>query len=293
MQPGVDPPLIIASLIALGVLSASATLWIRHVQRPKTVINEDAGVPAWSIGWVNFGIFACALVIVAFFVQNLGAYFLIEPLPMGEDEQELTPELAVLLLLLLQLPMLAVFYGARRYYPGHYAGRLNSRNISPLRALREAIPHFVMLLPLVWIVALAWTKFLELLQATGAIGEAEPQELITLFQGGGDPVTISVLVLMAIALAPIVEELIFRGCLYRFLKSQTTILPAQIISGILFSLIHANIFSFLPLVLVGVLLARVYEKTGSILVSIWFHAFFNGYTLLMLFLVNLSDTIPQ
>jgi membrane protease YdiL (CAAX protease family) len=98
---------------------------------------------------------------------------------------------------------------------------------------------------------------------------------------------------MAVALAPIVEELIFRGCLYRFLKSQTTILPAQIISGILFSLIHANIFSFLPLVLVGVLLARVYEKTGSILVSIWFHAFFNGYTLLMLFLVNLSDTIPQ
>ena len=104
---------------------------------------------------------------------------------------------------------------------------------------------------------------------------------------------IAVLVLIAVVLAPIIEELIFRGCLYRFLKSQTAILPAQIISGILFSLMHANIFSFLPLALIGVLLARVYEKTGSILVSIWFHAFFNGHTLLMLFLVNLSDTVPK
>ena len=293
MQPEVDPPLIIASLIALGVLAASAILWIRYVQRPKTAVNEESGAPAWPIGWVNFGIFACVLVIVTFFVQNLGAYFLIEPLPDGESERELTPELAVLLVLLLQLPMLAVFYGARRFYPGHYASRLNNREISLLRALGETIPLFLMLLPIVWIAALAWTKFLELLQATGAIGEAEPQELIALFQGGGDPLAIVALVLMTVVLAPIVEELIFRGCLYRFLKSQTTVLPAQIISGILFSLMHANMFSFLPLVVVGVLLVRVYEKTGNILVSIWFHAFFNGYTLLMLFLVNLSDTVPK
>ena len=87
--------------------------------------------------------------------------------------------------------------------------------------------------------------------------------------------------------------MILGGCLYRFLKSQTTLLPAQIASGIFFSMIHWNLLSFLPLVLVGIFLARVYEKTGSILVAIWFHAFFNAFSLSMLFITNLSDVIPK
>ena len=102
-----------------------------------------------------------------------------------------------------------------------------------------------------------------------------------------------VLVIEGVVIAPIVEEHIIHGCLYRFLKSQTTVLPAQIASGILFSMIHWNLLSFLPLVLVGIFLARIYEKTGSILVAIWFHAFFNSFYLGMLFVTNLSDVIPK
>jgi membrane protease YdiL (CAAX protease family) len=145
----------------------------------------------------------------------------------------------------------------------------------------------------VWIVALLWTKVLSGFEDLGLIEDIAQQELVTLFQGGGDPVAIGLLVIAAVVLAPIVEELIFRGCLYRFLKSQTTLLPAQIASGLLFSMIHWNLLSFLPLVIVGIFLARVYEKTGSILVAIWFHAFFNAFSLGMLFVTNLSDVIPQ
>lgn len=293
IEPEVDAPLIIASILILGILGSSAALWIRQIRHPRGEIETEPGAPAWSIGWVNFGIFACAMVITVFVVQNLAAAIFLSPPEDSEAPRELTPWMAVFAVCLLQLPMLAVFYGARRFYPGHYASRLNRVELSIVAAFRKALPLFLMLLPIVWIASLIWTNILTAFEAVGLIEAFEPQELITLFQRGGDPIAVGLLVAMAVILAPVVEELIFRGCIYRFLKSQTTLLPAQILSGIVFSFMHANLMSFVPLVIVGVLLARVYEKTGNLMVAIWFHAFFNGFSLLMLFITGMSEAIPQ
>ncbi|MGZ0656294.1 CPBP family intramembrane glutamic endopeptidase [Coraliomargarita sp. W4R72] len=292
-EPQMDAPLIVASLLILAILGGSATLWIRKIQRPRDSIVEKPGVPAWSIGWVNFGIFLCAMVITVFFVQNIAAALFFAAPSEGDAPRELTPWLAVLAVLLLQLPMLAVYYGARRFYPGHYASRLNSIDLSIRSAFRQALPLFLMFLPVIWITSLIWSSLLNVLKAAGLIETFAPQELITLFQGGGNPIAIGLLVTMAVVLAPIVEEIIFRGCIYRFLKSQTTLLPAQILSGCVFSMMHANLLSFVPLVIVGVLLARVYEKSGNLMVSMWFHAFFNAFSLLMLLITSMSEVIPQ
>ena len=291
-DPQVDAPLIVASLSILLFLGSSLVLWIRHIQRPESSIENDPGAPAWPIGWVNFGIFICAMITCVYVVQVAAGLLFFEAPAEGEASLKLTPWLAVFAVLLLQVPMLAVFYAARRFYPGLYASRLNNAELSIFVSFKKALPLFLMLLPGVWIAALVWTKVLSGIEGFGLIEDLEQQDLVTLFQGGGDPVAIGLLVIAAVVLAPIVEELIFRGCLYRFLKSQTTLLPAQIASGILFSIIHWNLLSFLPLVLVGIFLARVYEKTGSILVAIWFHAFFNAFSLGMLFITNLSDVIP-
>ena len=293
VDPQVDAPLIVASLSILLIIGSSLALWIRHIQKPESTIENDPGTPAWPIGWVNFGIFICAMIIFVYVAQVVASLLFFEAPAEGEAPLELTPWLAVLAVLCLQVPMLAVFYVARRFYPSFYASRLNNTNLSVFASCKKALPLFLMLLPGVWIVALLWTKVLSGFEDLGLIEDIAQQELVTLFQGGGDPVAIGLLVIAAVVLAPIVEELIFRGCLYRFLKSQTTLLPAQIASGLLFSMIHWNLLSFLPLVLIGIFLARVYEKTGSILVAIWFHAFFNAFSLGMLFVTNLSDVIPQ
>lgn len=293
MEPQIDAPLIVASLLVLGILVSSLVLWIRHIQRRRTELSADPGAPAWTIGWVNFGIFACAMVITVFAVQNMAAVLFLRPPTEGEAPLELTPWLAVFAVLLLQLPMLAVFYGARRFYPSHYASRLNRVELSIRAAFRQAVPLFLMFLPVIWITSLVWVNVLSVFERAGWIETFEPQELITLFQSGGNPIAIGLLVALAVVMAPVVEELIFRGCIYRFLKSQTSLLTAQILSGCVFSFMHWNLLSFVPLVLVGVLLARVYEKSGSLMVSIWFHAFFNAFSLLMLFITGMSDMIPQ
>jgi membrane protease YdiL (CAAX protease family) len=292
VDPQVDAPMIVASLSILLILGSSLALWIRHIQKPESTLENDPGTPAWPIGWVNFGIFMCAMLISIYVVQVAASLLFFDIPAKDEGPEELTPWLAVLAVLCLQLPMLAVFYASRRFYPGLYASGLNNTKLSIFTSFKKALPLFLMLLPGVWIAALLWAEVLSRFEGFGLIEDLEQQDLVTLFQGGGDPIAIGLLVIAAVILAPIVEELIFRGCLYRFLKSQTTVLQAQIASGILFSMIHWNLLSFLPLVLVGIFLARTYEKTGNILVAIWFHAFFNAFSLSMLYITNLSDVIP-
>lgn len=292
-EPQIDAPLIVAVLCFLALLGGSLTLWIRHANRPKNVIQNEPGASSWPIGWINFGIFICALVIAVFVCQSLASAILFSGSNNADAPIELTPWLAVFGVAFLQLPMLAVFYGARRFYPSYYASRLDSIDLSMGQVAKQAAVLFVMFLPVVWFTSLVWTSVLTALQSVGVVEDFEQQEIISLFQGGGDPLAIGLLIIMAVVLAPIVEELIFRGCIYRFLKSQTGQLAAQIISGALFSLMHANLLSFVPLMVVGILLARVYERTGCILGPIWFHAFFNGFSLLILFVTNLSDAIPK
>jgi len=307
----------LAGLIFLGILGSSAVLWILHYQRRSNSNAErEDHVNAWSIGWINFGIFLCALVTSVLVAQLFGGEVIrlmnsSEPAstavtgnpsepsiytqadsPENESKAEapeLTPWMAVAAVLLLQVPLLVTFYGLRKYSPAQFAGQLNARPLSPKQVLGQALPLFLRYLPIIWIVSFAWSSLLTFLQSLGLIDAFPPQALIQLFSEGGDPIAITLLVILAVVLAPLVEEIIFRGCIYRFLKSQTTVLPAQILSGSVFALMHANLMSFLPLVIVGILLARVYERSGNILVAMCFHACFNGFSLVMLYVMSHSS----
>ena len=313
MPVELDPAAILAGCIVLGILGGSAVLWIIHLQRVNRNFACEASVPAWSIGWINFGIFLCAMVtsvvVVQLFAGELlhlmnpsedspitdevevtSALDLVNRADIAEAEKpELTPWMAVLAVLLLQLPLLATFYGLRRFYPENFAGRLNSQALSIWQAMAQALPMFIRYLPIIWIASFAWSGLLTVLQQRGIIEEFPPQALIKLFTEGGDPIAIALLVVFAVVLAPMVEEIIFRGGIYRFLKSQVTPLPAQMISGAFFAVMHGNLMSFLPLVVVGILLARAYERSGNIMVPMCFHACFNGFSLLMLLIMSQSS----
>lgn len=313
MAVELDLAAILAGAIIVAILVASAVLWIVNLQRDQHKFACAAVVPAWPIGWINFGIFICVLVTSVVIVQLFAAELihLMNPIEAtvianelelestvdlisnvdtpAIDRPALTPRMAVMAVLLLQLPLLGTFCALRRFYPKQFAGRLNSLHLTLWQSFTLAIPQFIRYLPIIWIVSFVWSKLLTELQQFGIIDEFPPQELIKLFTNGGDPWAITLLAVIAIVLAPIVEELIFRGGIYRFLKSQSTVLLAQIISSALFATMHSNLMSFLPLVVVGIILARVYERSGSILVPMCFHACFNGFSLLMLLIMSQSS----
>lgn len=80
---------------------------------------------------------------------------------------------------------------------------------------------------------------------------------------------------IAVLLAPIVEEVFFRGVLYTAVKQAGFPRGALWGSSLFFALIHANVMTFIPLTVLALVLVWLYEKTGNLLSCIAAHAFFN------------------
>ena len=92
----------------------------------------------------------------------------------------------------------------------------------------------------------------------------------------------TVLLIVVSFIGPIIEEVFFRGFLYSAFKKNWGILPALFLSSILFSLVHLEIYSFIPLFMIGWLLAYIFEKTRSLFPAIFLHAIYNLILILIL-----------
>jgi membrane protease YdiL (CAAX protease family) len=89
-----------------------------------------------------------------------------------------------------------------------------------------------------------------------------------------EPIMILV-VFATIILAPIAEEIFFRGVLYTALKRRFGIILGIIFSAVVFAVVHGSAIQIFPLFLIGLALALIYEKSGLLLPSIATHSLFN------------------
>ena len=105
---------------------------------------------------------------------------------------------------------------------------------------------------------------------------AKPQEAVSLVRETSDVGLLLAMAVSAIIIAPIAEELIFRGYLYPVVKRFTDRWFASIFSGALFGVIHFNVMGLPTLALMGIILAVIYEKSGSLWAPIGCHAAFNA-----------------
>jgi hypothetical protein len=95
------------------------------------------------------------------------------------------------------------------------------------------------------------------------------------------PVGIALFVLLAVVIAPLAEEVFFRGFLFRAFASSWGWLTGAVVSSAVFGVAHAQLDVFLPLFALGLMLAWVYKRTGSLWTSIALHALFNGLSVLV------------
>jgi len=96
-----------------------------------------------------------------------------------------------------------------------------------------------------------------------------------------------ILFIMGTVMAPISEELFYRGMIYPVFRRHVGPLWGAILAGIVFGLAHWDFWRTIPLAVGGAVLCYIYEKTGSILVSTVTHGVWNGT---MSILVYLSAT---
>ena len=99
------------------------------------------------------------------------------------------------------------------------------------------------------------------------------------------------LAIVAIVIAaPIAEEAFFRGVAFNAWLRERGRRTAYVGSALLFGVIHLNLVAFVPIVLLGLILAWVYERTRNIVGPIVVHAVFNGINV-AIFLLERADVI--
>lgn len=87
---------------------------------------------------------------------------------------------------------------------------------------------------------------------------------------------------MAVCLAPICEEVYFRGFLFQGLRSRMRFVWAALVSGSFFAFVHVEPIRFFGLALMGVILASVFEHRRTLLSSVAAHATINVIAVLAL-----------
>jgi len=146
-------------------------------------------------------------------------------------------------------------------------------------------PHFFWIGPavviLMWGVmgALSVSGYIAWLEKV--VGSRSTQDAVALLRESKDSMSVALMAFSAVIVAPLAEEVIFRGYLYPVAKSLAGPRAAIFFSALLFAACHGNIPLMLPLFLLGILLALAYEWTGSLWAAISIHFFFNGATVMM------------
>ncbi len=97
----------------------------------------------------------------------------------------------------------------------------------------------------------------------------------------------------AAVVAPVSEEIFFRGFLYGGLRGRIGVVGAMIVSTLFFTGLHLSAALFIPIFVLGLSLAWLYEYTGSLYPGILLHAVNNALSLILYFILQSMGQLPS
>jgi membrane protease YdiL (CAAX protease family) len=267
-------------LISLGLL-ADLYLVLRFA-RPRPATGATANQPVLKIGPKPWGLrdlwFVASLLVLA-----LGGVEVIVALVAKFahlDEAVALPWLLGMDMLV-RLAVLFGFIVWFRLRDIDWRTAFGLRREPPLRALGWGAVFFVAVFPPLTVVFAAYSK---LCHWVGI--KDEPQPISDLLANSGSMVVVALIVIFAIVVAPIFEEIFFRGFAYPALKQRWGPWAALMIVSAVFAAFHLHLPSFGPLFALAVGLGLSYELTGSLLAPITMHALFNATNVAVLLYVR-------
>lgn len=149
------------------------------------------------------------------------------------------------------------------------------------RAAGQGLASYVGIMPIVFV-----TSFLYQLFLYTAGYPVTLQDVVVIFLEPQSGWSLFLLLLLAVVVAPLVEETLFRGILLPVLMKKMSPGAAIVISSAFFAVIHQHLPSFVPLFVLAVVLAMLYIYSGSLWPSVILHAIFNGVSVCILLLIS-------
>ncbi len=127
-----------------------------------------------------------------------------------------------------------------------------------------------------------------LIQILGRDGEELREPACRLADKADDPVGIVLLFLITVVGAPIVEELFFRGFVQRAAVARLGRIVGVVLASVLFGLTHFQLLQLPALIVFGLVLGLLADRTGRLGPSIVTHMAFNATTVVSLVLLSTS-----
>ena len=224
--------------------------------QPPAAAGEE-----WTVGQAAIGVLA------VFLIFNLGVVALV-PLTGTSGLDFTLPAQAILGA---SLVAVAAWFATQRH---------SDRPALETLGIRRPTPGWVGL------TFASFLGFLAFALVLTAIGAEREQEDIANELGFDQGVAAAVAVgFLIVVVAPVTEEIFFRGFFFAALRERLGFVVAAVISGIVFGAIHLNTSNLLAgfqLAVLGVLLAWLYERSGSTIPCIALHGLNNALAFIAL-----------
>lgn len=285
-QPATLEQIALYITTGLVILAGAFLLWHWELGPVARRTPQYSRVRAISASWYYFAVMCIFVIFAAFFAQVIFAQcwrWLHPGAPLNAGYFQILAQGAFnigaiaamlyarrFLLTIERLPRLAII--------AHVQPK-PAPPISPANAVLAGIGVFCIARAIFIPIALVWDLLLKYLRL-----DAPEQDLVALFRNEPSIMRIVLMTAVAIIIAPVAEEIAFRGGLFGYIRTRTRRLVALIIPSLLFAIVHGNLRSFPLLFIFAVILSIAYERTGRISVPIIAHALLNASTIALILL---------
>jgi len=152
-------------------------------------------------------------------------------------------------------------------------------NFLPIKdAIIQGIKGWLTVVPFVLLISLIMNSLIE--------NQNGSNPLLEIVLNNNNYLSFILLFITTTLLAPLFEEIIFRGVLLPTLSRDFGIILGIIVSAFIFALAHLSLAEMPPLFVLGIGLGITRIASGSLLSSVIMHSLWNGLTFLNLFLLR-------
>jgi len=255
-------PSIAANFLSLLYVLVSAYVYISLIHQISARASNPVGTdaPARVFGLPEA---ILAAVLILFLLLNIGA-----SISRPSNDFSVPTLLGNFLLMIFVVLTIVTFLQLRRFDLASLGG---FSGISFTRALSTGAILLFFAYPLI-----LWS---DIITQRLFGGSSSKQNIVEFFSGSRTIDQRIMIIVFAAAIAPVIEEFLFRFFLYNVIKRYFGRFLGVILSALLFAAAHAHFPSFVPLFILGSCFAIAYEWSGSILVSMTMHSLFNSVTL--------------
>lgn len=267
----------LAALIILAMLISGILINVRIL----TAGRGGMDLRTYGMGAVKWSVLDVAKVATLFtffgYMMVMAEAFLLRQFPLLKDDNF---RMIFNSSILDVISVVLIFYFTVR----RYGEKLVSLGLSLKNFFRNILYGIVGYIAAVPILLGTLLVIVLIINLTGYVPEKQP--VVELFLKEKDATFLIYSSIFASAVGPLIEELFFRGFMYNACKRYIGILPAALVTSTVFASLHANVVAFVPITVLGMTLAYIYEKTGTLVASITVHMTHNMCMLGLVFLIK-------